>query len=291
MMFSVILPTYNRAKFIEGAITSVLNQDYLNWELIIIDNFSKDNTQEIVEKFNDKRIKYIKYKNSGIIAKARNYGIKLSKGNYLAFLDSDDWWYSKKLTIMSNFIRKHSYDCLYHDMHMKYDNSYFKKKMKSTRKLFDPYLDLINFGPAFPTSSVVIKKDLFLKINLFNENVNYLAWEDFDAWLRFAKNKNSFYFVKNFLGCSHIGSHNFSTDSIKKRNLFLFKKKYLNNKKLSELPYWCNFSFMRLFSAEKRYKTSLKFFRFLINNVSIKNLPKIVLFYLKNIILLNLKKY
>ena len=101
MMFSVILPTYNRAKFIEGAITSVLNQDYLNWELIIIDNFSKDNTQEIVEKFNDKRIKYIKYKNNGIIAKSRNYGIKLSKGNYLAFLDSDDWWYSKKLTIMS----------------------------------------------------------------------------------------------------------------------------------------------------------------------------------------------
>ena len=60
MMFSVILPTYNRAKFIEGAITSVLNQDYLNWELIVIDNFSKDNTQEIVEKFNDKRIKYVK---------------------------------------------------------------------------------------------------------------------------------------------------------------------------------------------------------------------------------------
>ena len=291
MMFSVILPTYNRAKFIEEAINSVLNQEYSNWELIIIDNFSKDNTQEIVEKFNDKRIKYVKYKNNGIIAKARNHGIKLSKGSYLAFLDSDDWWYPKKLVTMANFIKEYSYDFLYHDMHMKNDNSYFKSKMKYTRNLLNPYLDLVNFGPAFPTSSVVIKKNLFLKINLFNENINYLAWEDYDAWLRFAKKSNSFFYIKKFLGCAHIGNHNFSTYSIKKKNLFLFKKKYLNNIKLSELPYWCNYSLMRLFSAEKKYKTSLKFFGFLINKVSIKNLPKIVLFYVKNIILLNLKKF
>ena len=118
MMFSVILPTYNRAKFIEGAINSVLNQDYLNWELIIIDNFSTDNTQTLVEKFNDQRIKYVKYKNNGIIAKARNYGIKLSNGNYLAFLDSDDWWYPKKLTTMADLIKAHPYDCLYHNMHI-----------------------------------------------------------------------------------------------------------------------------------------------------------------------------
>tara|TARA_B100000787_G_scaffold164922_1_gene148184 strand:+ start:348 stop:1223 length:876 start_codon:yes stop_codon:yes gene_type:complete len=291
MKFSVILPTYNRAKFIEGAINSVLNQDYLNWELIIIDNFSTDNTQTLVEKFNDKRIIYVKYKNYGIIAKARNYGIKLSNGNYLAFLDSDDWWYPNKLTTMADLIKEHPYDCLYHNMHMKYNNSYFKKKMKYTRKLFNPYLDLVNFGPAFPTSSVVIKKDLFFKINLFNESTNYLAWEDFDAWLRFAKKLNSFFFIKKFLGCAHIGDHNFSTDSIKKKNLFLFKKKYLNNKKLSELPYWCNYAFMRIFSAERKYKTSLKFSGFLINNTSIKNLPKVLLFYVKNIIFLNLKKY
>ena len=291
MMFSVILPTYNRAKFIEEAINSVLNQEYSNWELIIIDNFSEDNTQQIVEKFKDSRIKYVKYKNDGIIAKSRNYGIKISNGNYLAFLDSDDYWYENKLSNILSFIKNYSCDFLYHNMHIKYQNSYLKRKIKYTRKLNNPYLDLINLGPAFATSSVVLKRNLFLKINLFNEAKNYLAWEDFDAWLRFAKESNSFYFIKRFLGCTNIGNHNFSNDSIKKKNLLSFKKEYMENKKLSKLPYWWNYSLMRILLTEKKYKSSLKFFGFLINNVSIKNFPKIVLFYLKNIILLNLKKY
>ena len=290
-MFSVILPTFNRAKFIESAVNSVVNQNYSNWELIIIDNFSEDNTQQIVEKFKDSRIKYVKYKNDGIIAKSRNYGIKISNGNYLAFLDSDDYWYENKLSNILSFIKNYSCDFLYHNMHIKYQNSYLKRKIKYTRKLNNPYLDLINFGPAFATSSVVLKRNLFLKINLFNEAKNYLAWEDFDAWLRFAKESNSFYFIKRFLGCTNIGNHNFSNYSIKKKNLLSFKKEYMENKKLSKLPYWWNYSLMRILSTEKKYKTSLKFFGFLINNVSIKNFPKIVLFYLKNIILLNLKKY
>ena len=291
MMFSVILPTFNRAKFIESAVNSVVNQNYSNWELIIIDNFSEDNTQQIVEKFKDSRIKYVKYKNDGIIAKSRNYGIKISNGNYLAFLDSDDYWYENKLSNILSFIKNYSCDFLYHNMHIKYQNSYLKRKIKYTRKLNNPYLDLINFGPAFATSSVVLKRNLFLKINLFNEAKNYLAWEDFDAWLRFAKESNSFYFIKRFLGCTNIGNHNFSNDSIKKKNLLSFKKEYMENKKLSKLPYWWNYSLMRILLTEKKYKSSLKFFGFLINNVSIKNFPKIVLFYLKNIILLNLKKY
>ena len=129
MMFSVILPTFNRAKFIKSTVNSVINQNYLNWELIIIDNFSEDNTQQIIEKFKDSRIKYVKYKNNGIIAKSRNYGIKISNGNYLAFLDSDDYWYQDKLSNISNFIKKYSCDFIYHNMHIKYQNSYLKKKL------------------------------------------------------------------------------------------------------------------------------------------------------------------
>ena len=290
-MFSVILPTFNRAKFIEKAVNSVVNQNYLNWELIIVDNFSDDNTQQIIKKFKDKRIKYVKFKNNGIIAKSRNYGIKLSNGNYLAFLDSDDWWYENKLSNISNLIKKNSCDLIYHNMHIKYQHSFLKKKIKYTRKLNNPYLDLINFGPAFATSSVVLKKNLFFKIDLFNEEKNYLAWEDFDAWLRFAKNLNTFYFIKKFLGCTHVGNHSFSNDySIKKKNLLSIKKKYMKNKKLSKLPYWWNFSLMKIFSLEKKYKTSLKLNSLLIKNVSINSLPKNVFFYLKNIIFLNLNK-
>ena len=86
--FSIILPTFNRANLIKRAIQSVLDQKFKNWELIIVDNYSNDSTEEIVKNFSKNNIIFTKFKNQGIIAKSRNYGIKLSKGEYLAFLDS-----------------------------------------------------------------------------------------------------------------------------------------------------------------------------------------------------------
>ena len=75
-------------------------------ELIIIDNYSNDNTEKVVKNFSDERIFYNKFKNDGIIAKSRNYGIDKAKGNFIAFLDSDDWWYSQKLKLVFNCIKK-----------------------------------------------------------------------------------------------------------------------------------------------------------------------------------------
>jgi glycosyltransferase involved in cell wall biosynthesis len=92
------MPTYN-CKFISRAIFSVINQTYNNWELIIIDNFSTNSTAETVKKYNDSRIRHFKLHNEGLISKSRNYGIQLSKGEWIAFLDSDDYWNKKKLEI------------------------------------------------------------------------------------------------------------------------------------------------------------------------------------------------
>ena len=111
---SIILPTFNNAKLISRAITSVINQSYKNWELIIIDNFSIDNTQNVVESFNDKKIKYFKLKNNGIIAISRNYGIKKSSGEFIAFLDSDDYWLNNKLSISVETLTN-KFDLVYHD--------------------------------------------------------------------------------------------------------------------------------------------------------------------------------
>ncbi|MBA7530747.1 UDP-Glc:alpha-D-GlcNAc-diphosphoundecaprenol beta-1,3-glucosyltransferase WfgD [subsurface metagenome] len=96
-LISVVMPTYNHGRFIGDAINSVLNQTYRNLELIIIDNFSEDNTEKIVTSYKDDRIKYLKFKNNGVIASSRNYGIKHSRGEYIAFLDSDDVWLPEKL--------------------------------------------------------------------------------------------------------------------------------------------------------------------------------------------------
>ena len=105
ILFSVIVPTYNRESFIVKTIQSLLSQTYLNFELIIIDDGSTDNTEQVVKKIQDKRIKYYKKKNAERGA-ARNYGTNKAKGGYIIFLDSDDLLYSKYLEEANSFIKK-----------------------------------------------------------------------------------------------------------------------------------------------------------------------------------------
>ena len=90
-LISIVIPTYNRSLFLERSIKSIINQTYQNWEIIVIDNNSTDDTDLVLEKYKEKKILIKKINNEGIIAKSRNLGIKLAKGEYIAFLDSDDW--------------------------------------------------------------------------------------------------------------------------------------------------------------------------------------------------------
>ena len=96
-LVSVIIPTFNRANDLARAVKSVIAQTFTSWELIIVDNHSVDNTDEVVRHFNDPRIKLLKIHNDGVIAASRNLGIHFSSGTYIAFLDSDDWWTPDKL--------------------------------------------------------------------------------------------------------------------------------------------------------------------------------------------------
>ena len=94
---SVIIPTYNRADFIGRAIESVLDQTYQDFEIIVIDDGSKDNTENIVKSFDDTRITYIRLKDNKGAAVARNTGIGTARGKFIAFQDSDDEWLPQKL--------------------------------------------------------------------------------------------------------------------------------------------------------------------------------------------------
>ena len=96
-LISVIIPTFNRKDFIWAAINSVLIQTYINYEIIVVDDGSTDNTSEIIRNYKDNKLKYFKIPHSGISAKVRNYGISQAEGKYIAFLDSDDIWMPKKL--------------------------------------------------------------------------------------------------------------------------------------------------------------------------------------------------
>lgn len=104
---SIILPTYNRASLIGETIESVVAQTYKNWELIIVDDGSDDSTESVVQAFADKRITYHKLSHSGFIGKVRNYGIKNSNGELIAFHDSDDLWRADKLVIQINLLSKY----------------------------------------------------------------------------------------------------------------------------------------------------------------------------------------
>ena len=105
-LVSIIMPTYNCEKYIAESIESVQNQTHNNWELIIVDDCSKDNTEAIVNKYlNDKRITYIQLKENSGAAIARNVAMQRATGKYMAFLDSDDLWYKDKLEKQLNFMQ------------------------------------------------------------------------------------------------------------------------------------------------------------------------------------------
>ena len=96
---SIIIPTYNQAHLLVKCLQSVLSQTLTNWEALVINNFSDDNTIEVVNRFNDPRIQLVNFRNYGIIAASRNQGIDRSNADFIAFLDSDDIWYPSKLKV------------------------------------------------------------------------------------------------------------------------------------------------------------------------------------------------
>ncbi len=109
-LVSVITPTYNCGAYIEDTIKSVIDQTYANWEMIIVDDMSTDNTEEIVKKYaaSDNRIKYYKLEHNSGAAVARTKAMEIAKGNYMAFLDSDDLWISNKLEKQLKFMEKNN---------------------------------------------------------------------------------------------------------------------------------------------------------------------------------------
>ena len=226
---SIVIPTYNHAKFIGKALESVIDQTYKNWEAIVIDNNSTDDTDKVINQYNDPRIKYLKINNDGVIAKSRNLGIKEAKGEWIAFLDSDDWWTKDKLEICLKNIDI-NVDFIYHDLKIVYDKSRFnfKRKKYIGRQLKKPILHdlLISYitkGTAIGNSSVIIRKNILAKIRGISENKNLVAAEDFNTWARIARITNKFKYLSRKLGYYLI--HDVS---IQKRDLSLAHREAIN---------------------------------------------------------------
>ena len=199
-LISIVIPTYNRADLIGKAIQSILDQTYQNWELIIVDNYSDDETKEVIDSFKDSRISMLMLPRTGSVAASRNFGVQHSKGEWIAFLDSDDWWFPRKLEFVSKVIQ-HEPDLIYHDLQIvSLDGSPIKRRKTKSRRLKPPiYLDLLLNGNDIALSSVVIRKSVFIFINGMNESPSLFAVEDYDTWLRIAQITNRFKYINKAL--------------------------------------------------------------------------------------------
>jgi glycosyltransferase involved in cell wall biosynthesis len=246
-LVSIIIPTYNREKELKRALDSVLNQTYSNWEACVVDNNSSDETITLLNSYRDPRIKIFRIDNKGVIAASRNLGIFYSKGKYLAFLDSDDWWTRSKLEISIKKLEAKGVSVVYHDMYLarKDNQKFFLRKAKS-RQLIQPFFnDLIINGNALSTSGVLLKKDDLIEISCFSEEPKLVAIEDFDAWLRLALLNKKFYKISKILGFYWLGGNNTSNEKRSIHNLLNLEVKFRDSiieLGLSEKLYWFNYS-------------------------------------------------
>jgi glycosyltransferase involved in cell wall biosynthesis len=210
-LISVVIPTYNRANYLKRCIDSVLNQTFTKFELIIIDDYSTDNTDKIISSYKDNRIKYLKNNSNGVVASSRNLGIKESKGNWIAFLDSDDWWDFNKLKYCIEFFN--TSDLIYHNLNIIFKKKNFlpTKKNFKIRQLKEPILiDLLNSGNIIPNSSVIVRKKLLKQIGLISESKKIVASEDYNTWLKISKITNKFLYLPKSLGYYFVHDQNIS---------------------------------------------------------------------------------
>jgi len=209
-LVSIIMPSYNHAHFLKRTIRSVIDQTYTNWELIIVDNHSGDNTDEVIASFNEPRIRLYKIHNNGIIARSRNMGINESRGEFIAFLDSDDWWCAGKL-LQSIEVLLSGQDLIYHDMFLvEHENNLYNGKL-SFRTLDHPvFASLLTEGNAIINSSVVVRARLLQATGLLDEQKDLIASEDYDLWIRISLVTDKFYKIQECLGFYWYGGANVS---------------------------------------------------------------------------------
>lgn len=187
---SIIIPTLNSAKTINRCLSSVINQSYKNFEIIILDSFSTDKTIKIIKSLKSKKIKIYKISRAYNLSKIRYCGIKFSLGRYICFLDSDDFWHKEKLKKQRFFMKEKK--AIFSSTNF----TLVKNKLK--KKFFSP--EIINFNDLIysrpiANSSVMVNKNIILQVAKKFQNVEYA--EDYLWWLKIAEKTKIYNHKKN----------------------------------------------------------------------------------------------
>jgi len=182
--FSIIIPSYNRAVFLPKAIESVLAQTYQNWELIIVDDGSTDNTKDVVSQYTDKRIQYV-FQHNAERSAARNNGIRHATGDIICFMDSDNYYLPERLENLKASVMKctHQTAMFYTDIIYHYPEPDVKKHKKGRYFPYPIDYDMLILD-VIATPQVCISKEILQK-HTFNERFN--VGEDMELWFRIAE--------------------------------------------------------------------------------------------------------
>ena len=180
---SVIIPTFNRAARAARAVSSVLYQNFTDCEIIVVDDGSRDNTEDLLLQFGQK-IRYISHASNRGVSAARNRGIRESASPLIAFLDSDDYWLPEKLAVQTAFFSAHPKAMICQTEEIWIRNGRYanpkKRHLKPSGDVFEPSLKLCLISP----SAVMLRRVLLDDVGLFDEDLP--ACEDYDLWLRIA---------------------------------------------------------------------------------------------------------
>ena len=235
---SVIIPVFNRVAHLARCLDSLIYQTYKSFEVIIIDDGSQEDIYALTRKYICQlNILYRKIPNSGGPARPRNIGLDHAKSQFIAFLDSDDYWHPEKLEISIASMDRNT-DFVYHDLYrVRLENpskQSSKDIVKSSKIYKNAYTQLLRQGNVIPNSSVLVRKTAFANVGYFCEEKSFIAVEDYDMWIRLAKNGCRFKRIPTTLG--YYESDNFDSISSPK----IIQRRLENYKSLSRRYFFYN---------------------------------------------------
>ena len=274
-LVSIIMNCYNGEKYLAESLESILSQTYQNWELIFWDNLSTDNSKKIFEKYKDKRFKYFLAEKHSVLYHARNLAIQKTKGDFIAFLDTDDIWLKDKLSKQIQLFSDENIGLVYGNYWRYNKKNFFKKKRLSSfkqlpsGKITDILLKKYSVGML---TVVIRKKFIDDKKDIFDTNFDMLS--DMDFILRFSK-KYKFDCVQEPLAIYRQHEDQLQNKNIDKQVAQMSKwyekiklsKEFGSDEKLEMIKNRCKFFKIVKYINEKFYIKSLKEIVFYTNSI------------------------
>jgi glycosyltransferase involved in cell wall biosynthesis len=228
---SILMPTFNRANFVDRAIQDIQKQTFQSWELIIINDGSTDSTRSTVEKYlNDSRIRYVEHPHRGLSG-SRNAGLRLAKGTYLAFHDDDDLWLPERLQVGYDWLQTHPQHAFVYSpviIQSQSKRTIYPESIKRSN-----LVTLVN-SCEIQVCSITLRKDLIQHVGFFNEKIEMC--EDYDLWLRIAS-EYEFGCIPTILAEYHIHSDNMSQNNYQLYNGMRNVLSNLRETALADVPH------------------------------------------------------